>query len=62
MGCNQSRCCHQVCAQSINHHIIVPAPAPCGGLGLGYGDFGGCGGCGGFGGYGGYGGYGGFGY
>ena len=55
MGCNHSRCCHQVCAQSINHHIIVPAPAPCGGLGLGYGDFGGCGGCGGYGGYGGFG-------
>jgi hypothetical protein len=61
MGCNKSRCCHQVCAQSINHHIIIPAPAcvaPCGGLGLGYGDFGGHGGCGGCGGYGGYGGFG----
>jgi hypothetical protein len=38
MGCNRSRC-QQVCAQSINHHVIIPAPAPCaapcGGLGFG---------------------------
>ena len=55
-GCGNSRkCCHTVCAQSINHHIIVPVPA-CGGCGCGhhaydfggyggYGCGGGCGGC-----------------
>jgi hypothetical protein len=56
MGCNRSRC-QQVCAQSVNHHVIIPAPAPCGGLGfggLGYDGIGlgglGYGGCGGLGG------------
>ena len=70
MGCGQSRCCRQVCAQSVNHHIVHTSPcaAPCGGLGLGcgglgygglgdcgLGGYGGLGGCG-LGGYGGYGG------
>jgi hypothetical protein len=55
MGCGHSRC-HQVCAQSINHHVIIPAPpcaapcaAPCGGLGYGLGGLGGYGGYGGLG-------------
>ena len=53
--CGTRRCCNQVCSQSINHHIIVPACGGCGGYG-GFGAFGGgyggygCGGCG-FGGY-----------
>lgn len=62
MGCNQGRC-SQVCTQSVNHHIIIPAAScatPCegygyGGLTGGYG-YGGCGGyAGDLGGYGGYG-------
>ena len=48
-GRSRRRSCQQVCAQSVNHHVIAPAPAqccpspcasPCGGGFGGYGGFG----------------------
>ena len=65
MGSRHSRCCKNVCSQSINYHVISRAP-PCKGLGdglcglgsLGYAGLGGNGGLG----YAGLGGYGGLGY
>ena len=41
MGSSRSKLsCHQVCAQSVNHHVIMmqPACSPCGG---GFGGYGG---------------------